>query len=400
MKRILAVKLADIGDALTITPALRAVRRSFPEAQVTALVTENGRAVLERTDLVDDLVVFDQHRFDAPGGAVRPSSVLAALRLARELRARRFDTLVLFHHLTTAWGSLKYAALALGCGAPRRVGLQPVGPDRRACSRRAWFLNLRVPDAGFGARHEVDHWLALAGALGATTEAPRIEFPLLPEDIDWAAALPLALAGAPVVALYPGSGGYSLARRWPADRFIAVGRGLQAVCGAGIVVIGGREEGELAGRVAAGIPGAISLAGATTLGQLGALLWRCALLVGNDGGPMHVAAGVGTPAVAVFGPSNPLAWGPYLPADRVRIVRAELPCRPCLYVGHRLGKRTGCARMTCMEMVTPEMVLQAAGELLPACSPGGNGDAGSGPGRRGEPLASSRRDENGHRPGQ
>jgi heptosyltransferase-2 len=190
-----------------------------------------------------------------------------------------------------------------------------------------------------------------------------MEFPLLSEEREWALELPRATRG-PLVAIYPGSGGYSLARRWGWENYIAVGRALEREFDAQIVVVGGPQETELAWRVAAGIPNALNLAGETTLGQLGALLGRCQLFVGNDGGPMHLAATMGVPVVAIFGPSNHRAWGPYAPSGRARIVRVDLPCSPCLYVGHRLGRRHGCATMECLRLVTPDMVLGPARELL------------------------------------
>ncbi len=389
MQQILAIKLGDIGDTLTITPALRAWRRTYPSDRITALVTENGRLVLERNDLIDDCVVFDKHLFDAAPGALRPGSMLQAARLGQGLRSRNFDTLLLFHHLTTRWGSLKYAALALGSGARLRAGLVQTLSDGRLRNRRGWFLNHTIPDGGFGARHEVDHWLALVESLGASVERPRIEFTSQPEEREWALSTISSLVAGevaptlateavaakspapgervPLIAIYPGSGEYSPARRWPPERFISVGRALQQQCKARIVVIGGPGEKELCQRVADGIPNATSLAGQTSLGQLAALLECCNLFLGNDGGPMHLAAAVGTRVVAIFGLTNHLAWGPYLPEDRCRIVRAGLPCSPCFYTGHLPGNRYGCDRMDCLNQVTPDTVLAAVRELIGSC---------------------------------
>ena len=95
------------------------------------------------------------------------------------------------------------------------------------------------------------------------------------------------------------------------------------------------------------------------------MLRRCRLLVSNDSGVVHLATAVSTPVVAVFGPSNDAAWGPYPPPAH-RVVRATLPCSPCFYRGTSLGTPQGCATRECLQLVTPAMVVAAAQELLAA----------------------------------
>src|SRR5438105_13536985 len=155
--RMLVVKLASLGDLLTITPALRALRASFPNAHVGVLTTPASAPALRGLDTVDEVLTFDKFAFDRPGDALR--SLPHALALARDLRAANWDTLVLLHHLTTPFGVAKYAALSLGSGAARRVGLDN--------GRGGWFLTHSAVDRGFGWRHEADYWLDVASVLGA-----------------------------------------------------------------------------------------------------------------------------------------------------------------------------------------------------------------------------------------
>src|SRR5262245_40179853 len=138
--RILVVKLSDIGDVLTATPALRLLRESFPQARIDVLVPPRSAVVLRGLSSVDEVIVFDKFGYDAVGAALSPRALLGALDFGRALRARRYDMLVMPHHLSTRWGTLKWAALALATGAPVRVGLD---------NGRGWFLTHRVPDAGF-----------------------------------------------------------------------------------------------------------------------------------------------------------------------------------------------------------------------------------------------------------
>src|SRR5258708_4116883 len=114
-QRILVVKLASLGDLLTVTPALRALRATFSDAHIGVLTTPGSAPALRGLDSFDEVVTFDKFAFDRPADALR--SLPSALVLAADLRAAGWDTLVLLHHLTTSFGVAKYAGLALGSGA-------------------------------------------------------------------------------------------------------------------------------------------------------------------------------------------------------------------------------------------------------------------------------------------
>lgn len=358
-RRLLVVKLADIGDALTATPALRALRQTYPAAHVTALVTPNGAPALQGSPFVDELLLFPKARFDSPAAALRPRLVAYALGFGSGLRRRAFDWVLLLHHLTTRWGAAKYAALCLASGAPRRAGLD---------NGRGGFLTDRVPDLGFGAYHEVEYALRVAGLAGASTTDTRLDLPLTDEDERAAEALLGDWASSRPVAIHAGTGAFGPGRRWYPESFAAVARELGRRLEAPIVLVGGPEEEGLARSIGerTGQP-VLNLAGRTSVRQLGAVLKRCRLFVGSDSGVMHVAAAVGTPLVAIFGPSNERAWGPWTGGQgHAAVVRHDLSCSPCFYAGHRLGRRWGCPERTCLQLVTPSEVCAAAERVLAA----------------------------------
>ncbi|MGH6693270.1 MAG: glycosyltransferase family 9 protein, partial [Gammaproteobacteria bacterium] len=120
------MKLADIGDLLTATPALRALRWRYPNAHITALVTPHTACLLEGNDAVDDTLLFPKAVFDDQRSLVRPWHAARGLaliaRLAARLRRRKFDAVIILHHLTTTWGTSKYRALARASSAPVRLG--------------------------------------------------------------------------------------------------------------------------------------------------------------------------------------------------------------------------------------------------------------------------------------
>ncbi len=348
MQRILVIKLADIGDLLTATPALRALRATFPHARISLLTTPQCRGLVQRAGLADEEYLFAKQRFDSPAGMAHPDAAAELARLTRWLRQGRFDAALLLHHLTTSFGAAKYRALLAATGAPLRAGLD---------NGRGDFLTHRVADDGFGVRHEVGYCAEVAALLGAPRDTGPLVFQLTDDDHTAAAGLLAPLGEAPAVAVHPGSGGFSPARRWPVERFAAVAAEV-AAAGARVVVVGGPEERALGQTVAAAAgPRALDLTGRTSLSVLGAVVQRCRAFVGNDSGVTHIAAAVGTPLVAVFGPSNHRAWGPWTGGRSAALVlRADLPCSPCVYRGNGLGTPEGCPRRTCLELVTPDVV--------------------------------------------
>lgn len=357
-RRILVVKLADLGDLLIATPALRALRLSYPDARIDALVTPGSAPLLDGSDLVNRVIPFDKFDFDRPRQALR--ALPRAARLAQRLRAERYDSVVILHHLTTAFGTAKYAALAIASGAPLRAGLD---------NGRGRFLTHRAPDHGFGESHEADYWLAVASTLGALNPDPRLEI-VISLDAEEAAERRLARLGleaGDTVLLHPGSGAFSLARRWPAARYSVLA---ERLAGAGLrpAVLAGPApcESELAERIVASqCRPAVIVENVPSPQELAALLRRTRLFIGNDSGVMHLAAAVQTPIVAIFGPTNHRAWGPYPPgAPRHAVIREPLACSPCIHRGHDFGTPSGCPARTCLDLISVDRVYDTAIAML------------------------------------
>ena len=342
LNRLLVVKLADIGDVLTATPALRALRETYPNARVDLLTTPAAAGVTPRS-LVHQVLT-------APRTLVAsPADLPGFARLLSTLRRGRYDAVVFLHHLTLASGVLKYRLLAAATGAPMVVGLDN--------GNGAWLTH-PVPDEGFGAVHEVDYALRTVAALGATTSDLSLAAQCDDMDRQYAARLLESLPLGHRVAIHPGSGGYSMARRWEPAKWAAVADSLMERYGAQVILIGTPVDG--ADSVQSAMRGqATNLSGQTSLPQLTALLGQCDLVLGADSGVMHLAAATGVPVVALFGPSNHLAWGPWTPAGRSSVVRLGIRCSPCSYVGHSVGQRDGCWHRSCMADLEPAQVLAA-----------------------------------------
>lgn len=373
-RRILVVKLADIGDVLLLTPALRALRERYPRARIDVLTTRNGQQALSRSHFHDEVLLFDKQRFDRPGKSASPGALRAGLALFVRLRRGKYDTIILPNHLPTAWGTLKFALLALASGAPRRVGLD---------NGRGWFLTHAAPDRGFGAVHEREYWLRAVAQLDAVASDDRPAFNLTADDRAQAGAI-LHRAGIKpgqaIVAIHPTTGSYANSRQWPAERFAAVADYLAVQHGAAIVLLGGPDAVDATADVARRMSApAITLAGQTSLPVSAAILATSALLIANDSALAHLAGALGRPLLALFGPSNEAAWSPYgaeplvLPLEDTAIpdfesravtVRCSDPHAPCLYVGFSAGNPDGCPGCRCMSGIDVARISHIASRLL------------------------------------
>jgi N-acetylglucosaminyldiphosphoundecaprenol N-acetyl-beta-D-mannosaminyltransferase len=340
--RYLIVELADIGDLIVSTPALSALREAQPDAHIMLLTTTHSAPVIAGTNLVDEIIIFDKQQFNGSRAFFQPAN----LRRVFALRSSHYDAVVFFHHFTLKLGTLKFALIALASGAKQIIGLD---------NGNGWFLNRRLPDGGFGAKHQAQYWLDLVALLGASSN-PRPA--VIASEVPYVDTLKKLH-----YVIHPGSGGYSLARRWDIASLAAVADALIEQNDAVLFLVGSpNDDGEALKAAMKHAP--FDMTGQTTLPQLAGLIRRCNLYIGADSGVMHIAAAVGTPVVAVFGPSNADAWGPWTPSSKSIIVRSAPECSPCSYVGHSIGLREGCPARTCMRMVTTKHVLDAVQQIL------------------------------------
>jgi ADP-heptose:LPS heptosyltransferase len=374
-RRILAVKLFALGDLLNTTPALRALRERFPAARIDVLTTRQGKPGLAGSPHVNDVIVFDKSLFDQVGGVASPRALWVGLRFALGLRLRRYDTLVLLHHLITPWGTIKYTILALWSGAKIRAGLD---------NGRGWFLTHRAADWGFGVRDERQYWLDVVAAIGARSDDDRPLFAVPQADRAAGAALAARARGerrGPLIVIHPTNGTYAPGRQWSPARFAAVADRLAEERDAAIVLVGVQGEAEGIGRVAAAMrQPALNLAGQTTLPTLAGLILATDLVIGNDSSVGHLAAALGTPTIALFGPSNDQAWRPWgaasvtlpadgmslpaLPATHALAVRSADPHAPCIYTGYGPGNPDGCKNCRCLDLLDADRVAAIACRLL------------------------------------
>lgn len=327
-----------IGDAVMTTPALRAIRESFPSARVTVLANPLVAPLFTVHGAVDDVIIYDRKGVHA--------GLRGKLRLARELRARRFDLAILLQNAVDA------ALIAWLARIPRRMGYRTDG-------RGPLLTHGVAVDGATRLLHHVEYYLTMLARFGITTGTRRLE---LATTADEDAAMAEHLTGHGIGAedvllgINPGAT-YGAAKRWYPERFASVADELSRRWGARVVVTGGPGEAAIAADIAAAMTTpCVVMAGKTSVRELMALIKRCDFFVTNDSGPMHIAAAFDVPLVAVFGSTDHATTSPW--SERAVIVRRDTDCAPCLLRECPTDHR-------CMTAVTTAEVVEAA-ELLRA----------------------------------
>jgi ADP-heptose:LPS heptosyltransferase len=291
VKRILVIELWQIGDVVLTTPFLAALRECFPGASIALLAKPHAAEILEGTGLVDEFVAA-QLPWTRTAGKYDPSAYLSAALapLIRSLRERRFDLSF------DARMDIRSNILASLSGARRRVGFRYGGGD--------WLLTDSVP-IDPRANHKIDDWLALLAPVGCTPKLPArclLKTSELEKADARAAVAGVARTGVPLVGIHPGAS--HAGKRWPLSRFIELARKIRE-SGSAVVVFAddrgfGRELGEVNG----------ALVTQSALRPMMALIEQCDVLVCNDSGPMHIAAALGVPTIAIFERGEPRWFGP------------------------------------------------------------------------------------------
>ncbi len=351
-QRVLVVVPTWVGDVVMATPTLRAIRSLYPQAQITALVRDAVRPVLEPCPWVDRYATIRRRRPRkvAPHDGRRTGLVT----LARRLATRKFDLAVLLPN------SFRTGLLVRMAGVPRRVGYERDGRGflltDRLIPRRAAGRFIPTPTR--------DYYLGLARYLGAHDPDPSMA--LFTRDADDVAADDLLRRAGhdgsrPLVLVNPGAN-YGDAKMWFPDRFAAVADRCADEIGAAVALTGAPKERSILDRVIASAKRPLldlSRHG-LNLSTLKAVVKRSRLMITNDTGPRHIAAAFDVPVVTIFGPTDP-AWTE-IGFARERMVRVPVYCSPCQK--KRCPLRGTSEELQCMTQVSVEMVMHHAAELM------------------------------------
>lgn len=330
-RRVLIIKPSAIGDVVHALPVLPRLRKLWPKAKLSWLITPSCAALVERHPMVDEVILFQRKRWGK--GWYSPWALGDLAGFIGDLRQRKFDVVI------DLQGLLRSAWIAMASGAPRRIGFSNA-------REFAPLFYTELVDCSWDNEHAVERYLKIASALGCGGGPAEFRFAVDDEDRKYIGKL--IPAGTPYAVLMPGTNWET--KRWPAARFAALVKPLKERFGLETVLAGSVADAGL-GKL---IPAKFDLIGKTNLRQIVALLEGARLAIGNDTGPMHMAAGMGVPLVAPYGPTDAKRTGPFGRTESV--VRLDLPCSPCY-------SRT-CSHRSCMEWLGIDPILETAGAQL------------------------------------
>ncbi len=319
-KRILVVKLDHLGDVILATPVFSNLRQAYPNAELHALAGRWSRVVLDRHPDVDKTLEYNSPPFCRTGQA---TSLRATFELYRQLRRQRYDLVV---ELRSDWRILCFALLRL---APHRL------------SRAALQIENRLGGSRFSGMHETTRNLDVLRHVGIPTSIQTAIFSVKPEDEKWASAFLRSHEidrQYPLVAIHPGSP--VPLKRWDPERYAELADWLVTRRHVQALFVGVKDEIPIINEIQSLMRGeSTNIAGETTLTQLASILRASHMFIGNDSGPMHLAAAVGTPTIGLYGPGDPRRFAPI--GAQCRTIQQKDDCPPCAGVTCQFGKE-GC----------------------------------------------------------
>lgn len=335
--KILLIELAGIGDAVLSTPAIRNLRRCFPDAYICYLTLPGPAQLMSKSPYLD-CVYSLQHE-------MRINDNFSVLN---KLRRFNFDTAINLYQLYTKIGALKMAFLLNFLKAKRNIGRDTDG--------RGHFYSIKVPDSLVSERHDVEFKLDLLKILGCRIEDKNLE--LWFDDLDARIAGEFleenSISDSDIlIGVHPGA--HRLSRRWDYRRFAAVADQLIKMYKAKIIITGSKQDQGLVRNIRLRMSNpSIDASGRFSLTQITALIKMCDLFITNDTAPMHIANTLAVPLIAVMG-SGSLRTSPYQKENCI-VLRKNVDCSPCY--------KFACKDRKCLEAIIVEMVIDASKQLL------------------------------------
>ena len=327
-----------LGEALLNIPAIRALKQNF-NSSIVVLVNPVVRELLAGSPEIDQILTFDEDKWN--------KSISTRLRLLWQIRKGKYDLAVVFNP-TKRFHILTYLA-----GIPRRLGYT-----------RKWgfLLTHKIEDKkSLGQKHEVEYNLDLVRSVGADTDKKNISITVEKKDTRFVGDLLLKYAITAqdlIIAIHPHSS--NPAKSWPRENFASVADELRSRFAAKVAIIGAAQErNSVIDLISLTKYPPINLSGELTLKQLAAFFQRCALVISNDSGPVHIAVAMGTPTVVIFGRNipgvSPKRWGPW--GNGHIVLHKDAGCNPCL-------DRKCPYNFKCLTSISPEEVLKAVERQL------------------------------------
>lgn len=333
-RKILFLAEGQLGDLLLLTPALRAVKESFPSSSVSVLVVERRNSdeskqnpfadlcatpleretsILSTNKNVDELFVLSRQALRSLSGTARAKAELDILKF---LRRKKFDTVI------CTFPEDRFAEWAFASGARIRVGQRK--------QNLHWLLTHK-PDIEKAEKGVLEYYCDLVRVIGANVHSTRTEYIIPPSSVEWADNF---LNGSNIstsqklVAVHPGATGNY--RIWPPERYAALIDHLSNTLAVKVLLLGGKMDQPVTSAIRRHLRSSIiEDQTGNSVGNLAAIFRRCSLCISNDSGPRHLAIAVGTPSLAFFRQHHDREWGVYEENERLMTLKSRMPCPVC-----------------------------------------------------------------------
>lgn len=350
-QNILVLRLGGIGEIIAITPALRALRKRYPNANITLFAQHPSYQIIDGAGLVNKVVCLNA-LFGADGlkSMLHPKFVLEFFKLASLLTATRYDLFLDFQHLYYRRSIFKPFVISVLSRASRRIGFNSYN--------RGFFLTDKVDDPRMARRHLIYRNVEFLKPLGIKIDSFEPIINISSDDITAANNI---ISGHNlnsnhlIIGINPASS--RPATRWGEDRFCALIDKIFDNFNANVVLVGSADENDICERIAKSVKGkCINLAGKTTIGQVAGIIKKLNLFISNDTGPLHISYAFRVPTIGIFRPGEYPIWGSYSETDRFAAVYEDVWCAPCY--------RYTCDHHTCMKLVEVDDVYRQVERLL------------------------------------
>jgi len=346
-KEIVVFQFGGIGDMIIMTAALRALSQRFKNAKISIVcsVFDHG-SYLKKYRFVKELNTFNIYALDSKG-ILNIGFWKEIYRTVKHLRSKTIDLLVNFHNPKLIdWFLIEFLVIGAS-GAKYTIGSNP------------WFLSGQsiydswISESKLDGKHYKDFFLQIIEPLGINPQDRETDFPIERKDKAFAENLLRRhhLQSEKLVCIHPS--GSEKMRHWPQEKFRKVSKWLGDKK-INVVLIGSKSDLTIGEFIARGNFNVLNLVGQATLGQSAAVINECAVFIGNDSGPFHLAVAVKTPAIGLIG-GGPLEFHLYR-RDDIKVIKKEVDCAPC--------RNKACQNKSCLEAITVKNVIDATADLM------------------------------------
>lgn len=362
--KILIVRLSAVGDVINVLPALKVLRSTYPKAHISWLVEDRAKDILENNPDLDEVFVFPRKRWqkDIKSFVSFLPTLKEAITFFKNIRSNNFDLIIDFH------GNFKSGLMTMFSGKCVKLGF-----DRKSCkewnhlftNRHASLVNKRI--------HRIDKNLSLLKLLEIDNTYLKTDIIIPNSDktfIDDFLSHNIA-EDKQLAVIHPGTSKFGEFKRWPAEKYAKLADMLINKLNMAVLFTWGGSEIEIVNNILSFMHEKATISCKTqSLKQLAELINRSNIFISGDTGPMHIASIMEKRQVAIFGPKDPIIYGPYLLSKNLnpntlipnshhkttRLVRKDLPCSPC--------KKRKCKQNVCIKLITPDEVFFVCKELM------------------------------------